>query len=71
MKTEQDYHYQFPAQAASLSRRIYKDHGVDLKELQILKNIYLLYIEKERGVSKISPEQEELLKRTGVDLSMC
>ena len=71
LKTEQDYHYQFPAQAASLSRRIYKEHGVDLKELQILKSIYLLYIDKERVVSKISPEQEELLKRIGVDLSMC
>ena len=71
LKTEQDYHYQFPAQAASLSRRIYKEHGVDLKELQILKSIYLLYIDKERVVSKISPEQEELLKKIGVDLSMC
>ncbi len=71
LKTEQDYHYQFPAQAASLSRRIYKEHGVGLKELQILKSIYLLYIEKERVVSKIRPEQEELLKRTGVNLSMC
>lgn len=70
MKTEQDFHYQFNAQAASLSRRIYKEHGVDLKDLQILKSIYLLYIEKERVVSKISREQEELLEKTGVELSV-
>ena len=71
LKTEQDFHYQFPAQAASLSRRIYKEHGVDLKEFQILKSIYLLYFEKERVVSKISREQEELLEKTGVELSVC
>ena len=71
LKTEQDFHYQFQAQAASLSRRIYKEHGVDLKELQILKSIYLLYFEKERVISKISPEQEELLKKIGMELSVC
>lgn len=71
LKTEQDFHYQFNAQAASLSRRIYKEHGVDLKDLQILKSIYLLYIGKERVVSKISPEQEKLLEKTGVEFSMC
>lgn len=71
MKTEQDFHYQFAAQAASLGRRIYKEHGVDLKDLQILKSIYLLYIGKERVVSKISPEQERVLEKTGVEISMC
>ena len=71
LKTEQDFHYQFPAQAASLSRRIYKEHGVDLKELQSLKSIYLLYFEKERVISKISPEQEELIRKIGVELSVC
>ncbi len=71
IKTEQDFHYQINAQAASLSRRIYKEHGVEIKELQILKSIYLLYFEKERVVSKISAEQEELLEKTGVELSVC
>ena len=71
LKTEQDFRYQFPAQAASLSRRIYKEHGVDLKELQSLKSIYLLYFEKERIISKISPEQEELIRKIGVELTVC
>ena len=71
LRPEQDFHYQFNAQAASLSRRMYKEHGVELKELQILKNIYLLYIGKERVISKISPEQEGLLEKTGVELSVC
>lgn len=71
LKTEQDFHYQFNAQAASLSRRIYKEHGLDLKELQILKSIYLLYMGKERVVSKISTEQEILLEKAGVELPVC
>ena len=50
---------------------MYKEHGVGLKELQVLKSIYLLYIGKEMAVSKISPEQEQLLGKIGVDLSMC
>ncbi len=71
LKTEQDFHYQFNAQAASLSRRFYKEHGMDIKDLQILKSIYLLYFEKEKAVSRISPEQEEVLRKTGVEFSAC
>ncbi len=71
IKAEQEFHYQFNAQAAYLSRRIYKEHGVKLQKLQILKSIYLLYFEKERVISKISTEQKELLEKTGVELSVC
>lgn len=71
IKSEQEFHYQFKAQAASLCRRIYKEHGTDLQELQILKSIYLLYFENERVVSKISAGQEMLLEKTGVNLSVC
>lgn len=71
IKAGQDFRYQFSAQASSLSRRIYKEYGVDLQELQILKSIYLLYFEKERVVSKINEEQEALLGKIGVELSVC
>ena len=71
LKDEKDFHYQFPAQASSLSRRLYKEYGVGLENLQILKSVYLLYFEKEKVVSKINPEQEELLEKMGVELSMC
>ena len=57
--------------SASPCRRMYKEHGTGLQELQVLKSIYLLYMEKERAVSKINPEQELLLEKTGVDLSLC
>lgn len=71
IKKESEFHYQLNAQASSLSRRIYKEHGVELQKLQILKNIYLLYFEKEKAVSKISNEQKELLEKIGVELSVC
>lgn len=71
VKEEADFHYQFGAQASSLGRKIYKAHGVDVSKLQDLKGIYMVYLEKESVVSKIRPEQRELLDRMGVDLSVC
>ncbi len=47
-KNEKDLHYQFNAQAVSFSRRFYKEHGMEINDLQILKSIYLLYFEKRR-----------------------
>jgi hypothetical protein len=70
VKNKEDYRYQFNAQAASLSRRIYKEHGVDLKTLDILRNIYLLTIDSRKVISKISPEQKELLDRLGLGLEV-
>ena len=71
IKAEPETHYQVKAQAASLSRRLYKEHGAGFQELQILKSIYLLYFEKEKVVSKVSAEQEELLEKLKVELSVC
>lgn len=71
IKAEQELHYQIKAQAASLSRRFYKEHGAGFQELQILKSIYLVYLGKEKVVSKVSAEQEELLRKLKVDLSVC
>lgn len=71
VKPEQDFHYQLNAQASSLSRRMYKEHGAGLEELQVLKSIYLIYMGKERAISKINQEQGLLLEKMGVDLSLC
>lgn len=46
---EEDFHYQFPAQMASLNRRFFRKYGMELKELDILKTIYLVVTEKNRG----------------------
>jgi hypothetical protein len=67
LKSEADFHYQFAAQAASLSRRI-KSCGVGFQELELLKTIYLVRIEKNTAVSVISPEQQELIDRLGLEM---
>ncbi|MCI7169917.1 hypothetical protein MSB04_05785 [bacterium] len=56
------------AQVGMLSRRICKEHNVDLKELEILKNVYLVYIGKEEAVSRLNESQKNLLEKIGVEL---
>ena len=72
IREESMFHYQFPAQKSSLCRRIYKEYGVDVQpDLESLKTIYLLYLEKGTAVSAISGIQQGLLDRLGVRLEMC
>ena len=71
IKNEEYFHYQFAAQMGSLTRKIYKEHRLDLSKLELLKTIYLVYLEKEAVVSKISEEQKELLDKIGITLDMC
>ena len=70
LKSEEDFHYHFAAQMGSLSRRIYKERGINLSELEKLKNIYLVYLEKETAISQISVEQKQLLEKIGITLEL-
>ncbi len=69
-RTAEDFRYRFPAQTASLSRRLYKEHGVGLKDLEALKTIYLVVLERETVLSKIAPGQRALLDRLGIDMEV-
>lgn len=71
IKKESDFRYQFAAQTASLSRRIYREYGVRLEELRRLETIYLVCLDKNEVISRINEEQQELLKRIKVTLEMC
>ena len=71
IKKESDFHYQFAAQTASLSRRIYKQCGVGLEDLHKLDRIYLVCLDKIEIISKIHEEQRELLGKVEVVLDMC
>ena len=71
IKKETDFLYQFGAQMASLSRRIYKEWGVGIEELHRLDSIYLVLLGKHEVISKISGEQKELLGKIRVSLEMC
>lgn len=68
IKDPETFHCSFGAQAGLLSRRIYKEHKVDRRELEPLKAIYLVRIGKEEAVSRIGQEQQELLERICVKL---
>lgn len=70
IRSKEEFRYQFAAQAASLSRRIYKEHKIEVKELEPLKKIYVLTIGKERVLSKIGPEQQEVLDRLGLEMEV-
>lgn len=71
IKSEEEFHYQFAAQMASLSRKIYKEHGIGMAEIEPLKTVYLVYLEKEAVVSEISEVHEDILGRAGISLDMC
>lgn len=70
IRKEADYHYQFAAQQGSLSRRIYKKYGVDVDDLRMLSDIFLVYLEKETVVSKVSAGQKAFLERLGINLEV-
>lgn len=69
-KEKNEFRYQFNAQAASLSRRIFKEHKIDIKDLYPLKNIYLIIMGKERVLSKIDPDQQVIIDRLGLELEV-
>lgn len=70
IRKEEEFHYQFAAQMGSLSRRIHKECGVEVEELHSLDTIYLVCLEKENVISRISEEQKQLLKKIAVDLEV-
>ena len=65
-----DPHIQYGAQKGSLIRRMQKESGVDMKDLKKLSTIYLIYMDGNKIVSKISGEQQEILKRFQINLEV-
>lgn len=67
-RDKNDFRYQFNAQAASLSRRIYKEHKIEVKDLYPLKDIYLVIMGRERAISKIEPKQQAVIDRLELEM---
>lgn len=67
-KEPSSFHCSFSVQGGLLSRRLFKERGIDLKDLEPLKSVYLVRIGKEEAVSRIDEEQQTLLDRIGVKL---
>lgn len=68
IKSEEELEFSFSSQAGMLMRRFYKKYGLEFDELKKLKNVYLVYIEKEAIVSKITMEQEKILEKISVSM---
>lgn len=47
-----------------------KKYGIDLNDLEMMKTIYLVRIEKNTVISAISPKQQELIDRLGLKLEV-
>lgn len=63
-------HQQYGAQKRSLMRRMQKEYGADMKDLKCLSTIYLIYIDGNRIISRVSDKQQEILKRFHINLEV-
>ena len=70
IRQKSDFRYQFNAQAASLVRRISKEHKLEVRSLYPLKDIYLVIMGKEKALSKIDPDQQAIIDSLGLDLEV-
>ena len=70
LKAEDDFHYQFAAQAAALNRRLWKKYEIGFSELEVLKTIYLVRIGKNEVVSAIDSAQHQVIDRLGLKLEV-
>lgn len=68
IKGEDELSFSAASQTGMLSRRFYKRYGVEFNSLEILKSVYLVYIENHVFVSEITDEQMKLLKKISVSL---
>lgn len=68
MVEELDPHIQYGAQKGSLIRRMQKESGADMRTLKSLSTIYLIYMDGNKIISRISDEQREVLARFQIDL---
>ncbi len=63
-------HIQYGVQKSSLARRVDKQYHVDLCELKVLSKIYIIYLDGNKILSKVTDEQRKLLERLRVDLEV-
>ena len=60
------YRVSYSSQLNMLYRKIYKAYGVERRELERLKFIYLIYFGKKKFMSRINDEQAEILAKLGI-----
>lgn len=65
-----DPHIQYGAQKGALIRRMQKESGAGLRDLKCLSTIYLIYMDGNKVVSRISDTQREVLDRFHISLEV-
>ena len=68
IRKKEEFHHSYGPQVAALNRRMRLELGTDLNDLSLLKDIYLIYLEKGPVVSRISEEHKEFMKKYGIRL---
>ena len=63
---EKNLHCSINAQYSLLSRRIFKEQGVEIRELEALSDIYLIYMDGHEIVSRITEDQRGFMTRHGI-----
>ena len=61
-------HIQYGAQKGSLMHRMQKESDADMKDLKCLSTIYLIYMDGNKAISRISEGQQEMLERFRIDM---
>lgn len=67
---EEALHCSLNSQYSLFVRKIYKEYGVDLNELRMLDDIYIIYMDGHTIISSISDEQRELITRLNLHLEV-
>lgn len=68
--SEKELRCTMSVQHGLFSRRLYKEKGVDLRELKTLADIYIIYIDGHEIISKVTDEQQKLLERLKINLEV-
>jgi hypothetical protein len=70
LRNEDEIHCQFPAQMTSLARRLKGEAGIEMDDLEKLKTVYMIHIDKTDILSKLSEEHMEIAARLGISLEI-
>ena len=69
-KKELDPHIQLGAQKSSLQRRLKNEYGIEIRDLKPLLTIYLVKIGGKKIISRILPDQKEILERLSLKMEV-
>lgn len=67
---ELDPHIQLGAQKSSLQRRLKNEYGIEIRDLKPLLTIYLVKIGGKKIISRILPDQKEILERFSLKMEV-